>query len=455
MKKLLFLFVLLSAAIASQAQWTMQSTGFPQASVGIEYIHAANQNVIWATGFDGSGSNVKLINYTHTSDGGATWTAGDLWSSYQTFSNAMIFGLDANTAWMPIYDTLGTAGGRIVKTSDGGLNWVEQSTATFAGPGGFPNVVHFWSAEEGFCMGDPNGGYFEIYTTADGGDNWVRVPQANIPAFVSGEFGIVGYYSVVGNTVWFGTNKGRVFKSSDKGLNWTAGLVAPSWGTVYVDVDFLDLNHGIAHHRGNGAGVATGDKYETFDGGASWSLIVQTGPLYLSSFAWVPGLPNTMVATSGANDNPGIAYSPDGGHTWTDFDDTTSMYQFLATAWADNTHGWAGYWTDATNPATVGGMWNFTGTLTDILNIDPKEGGAKFYPNPGNGNFTCAIIGFENKDVNISIYNAVGQKVYENNVRQSLISFNEHIDISGLGSGLYVAHIQSGNKVITEKLCIR
>ncbi len=46
--------------------------------------------------------------------------------------------------------------------------------------------------------------------------------QGNIPAPASSvEYGVVGYYDVVGDTVWFGTQDatlgGRVFKSIDRG----------------------------------------------------------------------------------------------------------------------------------------------------------------------------------------------------------------------------------------------
>jgi len=453
MKKLLFLFVFVLTGIAANAQWPIQSTGFPLPSVGINNIQAVDQNILWATGYDGSGGAVDLQVFTRTNDGGATWTAGEI-LDYPSYGVAMIFGVNYTTAWVPLYEAT-SGGGVLLKTTDGGATWTPQTTAAFTAPNGFPNVVHFWSETEGFCFGDPNGGYMEIYTTTDGGDNWVRVPQANIPANLSSEYGLTNCYSVVDNTIWFGTTKGRVYKSIDKGLNWTVSTVTSSWSNIFVDVDFISATHGIAHHRGNGTATlpADGSKYETFDGGTTWSLVTQTGPLYTNDFAFVPGLPNTMVATGSESGNSGVAYSPDGGHTWTDFD-TTAGYQFLATEWVDNLHGWAGGFTDANDFS--GGMFKYGGdVLTDILNIDPKQGGVKIYPNPSNGHFTCAIIGFESKNVNITIYNAVGQEVYNNTVNQSLISYNHYIDLSNLESGLYIACIQSGNKVMTEKLSIR
>jgi photosystem II stability/assembly factor-like uncharacterized protein len=452
MKRLLFSIVLALGFLAANAQFTMQNTNFSQQFTYPMHVCAVDQNVVWATAGDGDFNPVYLQEFTRTNDGGTTWTAGTI-SGWNTYGMAMIYAIDYNTAWVPLFDSLGVNGGAIIKTTDGGATWVHQSTATFSGAAAFPNVVHFFNANEGFCMGDPNGGYFEIYTTTDGGNNWDRVPSANIAAELSGEYGIVGYYDAQGTNAWFGTNKGRVYKSTDKGQTWTVSTVAPSWGSVFVDVKFLNSTHGIALHRGNGSGSGSnGEKYETFDGGNTWTLIQQSGPLYNTDCVWVPGLPNTLVSTSAAQGNSGIAYSYDGGHNWTDFDDTVSSYQFLFTAWVNGSTGWAGSWTD---PDGNGGMWKYLGTLTDVLNLDPQKGGVSIYPNPSNGHFTCAIVGFASEEVTISVYNAVGQKVYESKACESLNSYNHRIDLSNLESGLYVTTIQSGSKVITEKLTIR
>ncbi|MEI6576541.1 MAG: T9SS type A sorting domain-containing protein [Bacteroidota bacterium] len=452
MKKLLFLLVFVVAGIATQAQWTMQNTHFPLQYTYPLHLCAVDANVVWATGGDGDVNPTYLQDFTRTNNGGTTWTAGHF-NGWNTYGTAMIFAIDYNTAWIPLFDSLGVGGGAIIKTTDGGTTWVHQTTAAFAGAAAFPNVIHFWNANEGFCMGDPNGGSFEIYTTIDGGNDWVRTPAANIPAYLSGEFGVVGYYSVVGDNIWFGTNKGRVYKSINKGLNWTVSTVSSTWAAVYVEPKFITATHGVVIHKGNGSGTgSTGEKYETFDGGATWSLINQTGPLYVTDNAWVPGLPNTMVATGSASGNSGIAYSNDGGHNWTDFDDTIGGNQFLYTAWVNGTTGWAGHWTD---PSGVGGMRKYLGALTNILNIDPNQGGVEIYPNPSTGNFTCAIVGFGSQDVVITVMNSIGQNVYNNTVNQGYSSYSTHMDLSGLESGLYIARIQSGTKTITKKLTIR
>jgi photosystem II stability/assembly factor-like uncharacterized protein len=89
-----------------------------------------------------------------------------------------------------------------------------KASAGFDGASAFANVVYFWNKDEGFCMGDPNGGYFEIYTTSNGGVNWSRVARANIPnPSASDEYGTIGQFTVGDDgVVFFNTTKGRIYK---------------------------------------------------------------------------------------------------------------------------------------------------------------------------------------------------------------------------------------------------
>ena len=62
---------------------------------------------------------------------------------------------------------------RIIKTTDGGITWITQSTA-FGNVSRFMDErIYFFDDNNGFAFGDPIGGYNEIYTTTNGGDNWI------------------------------------------------------------------------------------------------------------------------------------------------------------------------------------------------------------------------------------------------------------------------------------------
>jgi photosystem II stability/assembly factor-like uncharacterized protein len=348
--------------------WAEQASGFWEPSRGINYMHAVDENVVWAVGYDGSGSQLNVQEFTKTTDGGDLWVADLIDTAPSDGDSAMICALDDMYAWVPIYTASGTNQG-IWKTSDGGSTWAQQTTADFTG--GFPNCVHFWDENNGWCMGDPVGGYFEIYTTTDGGDNWVRVPQGNIPApSSSAEYGVVGYYDVVGDTVWFGTQDanygGRVFKSTDKGLTWTVSAVIFAPGS-YVDIRFRDDLHGLAMDKN----FAAAELAETSDGGATWTTIVYTGKCQAADFDYVPGTPDMYVSTgvqTGVPDYNGATYSLDGGHSWTTWAEVDGI-QLFGTSWVAGRIGWAG---------------NF--------NVDQYNGGVYKYTPPANEPPSAPII---------------------------------------------------------------
>lgn len=446
-KLLLFLFILL-AGFTSRAQWITQVTHFPIDAVGIHYMHAVDENVVWAMGYDGLGPFEYLKNFTRTTDGGNTWQAGII-PGYAIYGVAMVYGIDGLTAWVPIYDTVSN-GGKLLKTTDGGVTWTEKNTTAFAAPDGFPDIVHFFNATDGICIGDPNGGYFEIYTTTDGGDTWIRTPQANIPAQLSSEWGVIGYYAAIGDNIWFGTNKSRVYKTTDKRLTWTVSTVVT--GATFIDVDFINANHGIAHDRGANS---TGAMYETLDGGTTWTPIAISGPHYTYDFSWVPGTTQACISTAVTSAASGVSFSLDGGHSWTDFNGTANAYQFMATDWVNPTTGWVGGYYRPQDTVSFPGMFKYNGDPVGVFQIDPKEGGISIYPNPGNGQFNLVVVGFENKDVAVNIFNALGQNVYTGQLRQNLISYNQPIDLSGLARGTYMAVVNCGKKVMNKKLVIR
>ncbi|HRY99244.1 MAG TPA: T9SS type A sorting domain-containing protein [Bacteroidales bacterium] len=447
MKRLLSLSLLLGLTAMVSAQWVQQATGFAAASRGINHVSVVDQNIVWAAAYDGSGTAATIQEFTRTTNGGTLWTPGTV-NGTVGLDMAMIFGINADTAWVPMYHPTGgtTPAQGIYVTHNGGLTWTRQTTATFsASLGSFPNVIHFFDANNGVCQGDPVGGYFEIYTTTDGGTTWTRVPQANIPAPLSGEWGIVGYYDAVGDTIWFGTQKGRVFHSTNKGLNWT---VSQTPLTTYTNVYMATGLHGIAQDKGS---ASTGTMYETFNGGQTWTLINHTGPVYTNDMAHVPGTAETFVSTGAATGLSGCSYSYDGGHTWTDFIGTQGI-QFLSTGWADPGNGWAGGFTDQTMPSTVGGMYKYTGILTEVMQQLQKEQGVVVYPNPSEGAFTFALKGFENQEVVLNIRDLSGRSVYSTTKEQSMVTYNIPVDLSHLTAGFYIAELVSGDFSWSQKL---
>ncbi len=345
------------------SEWIPQASGLQTASRGIKYMHAVDTNVVWATAYDGSGGTAVIQEYTRTVNGGTTWTQGII-NGTAGLEPSMIFAMNKDTAYVPMYKTSGSLPMGIYVTKNGGTSWSRQSSASFSNASSFPNVVHFFNANDGFCMGDPINNEFELYTTSNGGTTWTLVPAANIANPLSGEFGIVGYYSAYGDNIWFGTNMGRVYRSTNKGLNWTATTTTLGSAT-YVDVEFRNELHGLAQNKSEGS---TGAFCETFDGGLTWTDVISTGDIGTADFCFVPGTENTWVSTESNSARVlGAAYSFDGGHSWVHAGGTESD-QFLAVDFVNDHCGWAGTFNV---DATTGGMFKFIGILQPFTVLSP------------------------------------------------------------------------------------
>lgn len=437
MKKILLLALAITGFSAQAQFWTPKATTFTTVSRGVNDISIVDDNVVWVKAYDGSGANDQTVKqYARSVDGGNTWTSGNinlgLGTGTATLGIGGIAGASATTAWVAAYPNSTTPGG-IYKTENGGTTWTKQSTAIFNGADSFPNLVYFWNMTDGFCQGDPDGGYFELYTTTNGGTNWVRVPQANIPAMLPGEYGYVHNYETIGNTIWMGTNKGRLFKSLNKGLNWTVSqspvsdFAGASSAATYT---FSDQNKGML-------ATSAGTLHKTMDGGATWTQIPGTG-VYFTDIAYVPGT-STVVANGSGDISYGSYYSYDDGLTWNIAQEAT---QFTVLAIRNATTAFAGGFTLS---PSEGGIFKYTGTALKTASFNMGE--LKLYPNPTTGavTITSAVA-----LTNVEIYDFLGKKVQA----QSFSSVNEaSLDMSNLSSGAYIVKATAENgSVQTMKL---
>ncbi|MGE0078058.1 MAG: C10 family peptidase [Bacteroidales bacterium] len=408
--------------------WIKQASAYTNQYRIIQNISAVDNNTAWAIAYDGSGNNIAVKEFTKTIDGGKTWSSGSVNANGSNgLQVAMISAISNTTAWIVLYGSSG--GGMIVKTSDGGANWTQQSTATFeASAGGFPNVVYFWDENNGFCMGDPTNGYFEIYTTTNGGDTWNRIAKSNIPSNLNGETGIVGYYAIYGDIVWFSTNSGRIFKSTDKGYTWT---VYPTPLTSEgFELSFKDENIGIIQSRSNN----TTRSYKTTDGGQTWTQLTPSGNFYNNSFAFVPGT-NILISTGSSSSAEGISYSIDYGNTFNDYADFYKNFPFFAIGASPNGTIWAGSYNYS---QYYGGVWclnsdailsRFSTDKTEVVKNNPVIFTDQSYGNPdswewnfgtdaspqtatGQGTHSVTFSEYGYKTVTLTITKGTDQSVY-------------------------------------------
>jgi hypothetical protein len=185
------------------------------------------------------------------------------------------------------------------------------------------------------AMGDPLDGCLCVVHSQDGGRTWQRIPCAQgdavgVPAALPGEAAFAasnGNLSAQGDTVWMlsGGGASRVYRSTDRGQNWSAfptPLLQGGTMTGGFSMDFANATRGIiwggnwedkTEQHGRGA--------ITRDGGETWTLIAEgIGPGYASSVRYRPGSGGMQLALVGAPQ--GLDLSEDGGQTWRHFSDS-------------------------------------------------------------------------------------------------------------------------------------
>jgi photosystem II stability/assembly factor-like uncharacterized protein len=348
----------------------------------------------------------------------------------------------------------------IYVTEDGGLTWNRQASAAFDQPTSLPFDVHFYNENEGWCLGDPiyeqGQREFEMYTTADGGGHWVPVPGASKPNALDGEEGF--YCAFVSDTVWFGTNKGRVYKSADRGYNWTVAGQVPGMDGQFPCLSFRNGSHGLVNNFYSIIYQNQAMVFETFDGGETWNQVMPEGPMYCTDLDYVPGTKNTWVSSGGASLRAahGASFSTDGGHTWHAFEGAQgTAFQYMA--WLNDHCGWAG---GTSRRAEEGGIYKFVGDISSIVasveDVTIEEGYlVKAYPNPA-----CreAVIEFAldwDEMVTIKLWDLSGREL------RTVISrpcpqgnHRVQIDVAGLKSGIYLVSLQTGERNLAGKLVV-
>ena len=332
---LLSFFITLNGSIL-QAQWASLGSGITASPRAIGGIAPVDENVIWGFTWHAN-SFVPTHEFTRTVDGGQTWQAGTLTGVEAGQFPIYIFPLDSQEAWLATADEQDPISGRIYKTIDGGSSWVHQSTG-FTGFNETPAGVYFWNENEGFAYGATCAANFDdqiaIYTTADGGENWLKVMAPNMPAQLSGEglclWNLAGFFSVVGDSIWFGTNKGRVFRSTDRGVTWAA-FSTPLSGSI-TSVTFKDSQTGLA------ISYSPLKVARTTNGGDTWDLIPLSAP---SSFigAQIEYIPGTRGTWFMATNSTQYMLSYDDGTHWETINSNINVW---AVEFLDSRTGFAG-----------------------------------------------------------------------------------------------------------------
>ncbi len=314
MKIFISIFVLMIFVSIANAQWQKQKVETNESFRGLSVV---SENVIWASGTGGT--------VIRTTDGGEKWSVFKI-PDADKLDFRDIEAFDENTAYiLSIGD--GEAS-RIYKTIDGGKNWKLQFQNT--NEKAFFDALAFWDSKNGIAMSDPVGGEYLFYATSDG-ENWEPLGRKSATEFTKpvganakeGEAAFAASGTCLlshgANEVFLisGGNDARVFRSADRGLNWSISNTPIVKGTPGSGIFSIAM-------RDKKRGVIVGGNYEkpdevnnnlafTKDGGKTWKPGKGLNG-YRSAVDYIDKKTLIAVGTNGSD------LSTDGGKTWRSLD---------------------------------------------------------------------------------------------------------------------------------------
>lgn len=314
-------------------------------------------------------------------------------------------------------------GTRILKTTNGGDIWTHRDY--FAE---FYRTIFFLDSLNGFIGGD--GG--RISKTTDGGLTWVPTLVdsslwSSFPIFEISfcsrnlGFALGGHYDLAG-VVWRTTNGGD---------RWTAA----SWSSDPMrGIHYIDSIHIISVGGDFEYGSAL---IKTKDGGRSWEYVYLAiwGDARAVAFrtpaeGWAPlGFTGTYMTTS------------DTGRTWTSFysPDTTALYDI---AFPDSTHGFM----VGSNGTILKYSLTVVGVDLPPSQLPAAFKLLQNYPNPFNPTTTISYELAEGSFVSLRIYDATGEEVTTlYNGSQSPGVHHQEFDGTTLASGTYFYELMTSN----------
>lgn len=444
------LFLLLLCSLQAQAQWNAFTPAIPD-TVGLWDIDIVDETTAWATAIkwtvSSGGYGVPGYDkgyFFKTTDGGQSWSSGVVspFAASPYFSN--ISALSASEAWVAGTDN-NTYESFVEHTTDGGATWVRKLQDGFGYPSSYVDFVHFWDPQHGMAMGDPatdaNGGdvYFEIYLTSDGGENWTRVPKDNFSpnAPSAGDYGLVDFFQVSGNSVWFGTAMGSLYYSNNAGESW--GDLAPA--NPPYNISFVDEIFGV---------MSSSDSlYFTADAGHTWTA--GTLPPFAFALTSLAVIPNSHYILATTMDDPingpfKTLLSKDKGMTWQVIGEgeNACKAEFIS-----ETVGFAGEW-QPVDHATK--LYRYAGNpLSGILSGRPLEAEVNIFPNPTSDFVVVDARTAQSADFILLVNDEQGRLV-KRLVFEKTNSLTTSLDLRSAPAGIYTLTVSTKDGMVAKQV---
>ncbi|MFN3386642.1 MAG: S8 family serine peptidase [Candidatus Thermochlorobacter sp.] len=420
----------------SRPAW-LEQTRLAQFSTDFHAVKLVNRNVAWAC----ADAGVVI----RTLDGGRTWTRVAAPTSNNLYC---INALSENIAIVGDGPDSGPA--KLYRTTDGGQTWQEVNAS-----GSFWNAIHFFDAQNGIAQSDAVSATdgFVLVKTTNGGASWTPISQT--VSVGSGEFGLVGSFQFVGNSGWFGTNKGRVIYSTDAGNTWNSATAAGA-NDWLIAIAFSSPNTGVAGgYTLQNQQIANSVLRRSADGGRTWTTPTAPSALAFFSGAGVPEVGQLWLSVF-SSQGPAILTSRDAGATWlvhnsTPLTDAVTSFSFVVEA--DTVFGLAltndGLLLRYAQPARASSVREIGTERVQTFKLEQN------YPNPFNPTTTIVYQLPVASEVSLKVYDILGREVATLfRGRQNAGRYQAQFNASQLSSGMYFYRLQAGNYVETKKMML-
>lgn len=398
MKNLLvILFFIQLSNLTSQAQWYTQQSGTTDPLYDIEFI---NRNTGWACGDGG--------NIIKTTNGGVNWIRQANGITFEPLFGISV--VDSNTVYaVGFYRTL-------LKTTDGGANWVIKESGMI-GDGNY-TCVFFIDKNKGW-IGNFDSPDYGIRKTTDGGNTIQSVPFNGIPQDL--------YFKDSLNGVGVG-ELSYIYRTTNGGNNWISSSIVFN-GNLYR-VSFINDNTGYTASRRAA--------YKTTNFGVSWDSVGNI-PVELGS----------VLSIEFANENTGWAgtqyqmyKTTNGGKNWIIQSSTSPGVIYSIWSYNDSLVWGCG---------NGGRIWHSKSGGDTITNIKQISSGIpsnfalkQNYPNPFNPETIIEFILSENGNYKLEIFDVTGKKVEELfNERFLTGTYQIIYRANNLTSGVYIYKLSS------------
>ncbi len=268
-----------NSAIGFSQIWTPLTTNTQESLKAVSFVNAQTG---WIAGTNGT--------ILKTTDAGLNWTDQSI-AITQTF-RCLHF----------VNNMIGWAAGDsgvVYNTIDGGANWQAQNSNSVKQL----NAIKFLNNTTGWLVGNSvSPSMPTIRKTVDGGANWTAVVAASINS------SLWGLSIIDAQNIWVSGTSKRIANTADGGSIWTNETVLPGGGiTIYNDIQMLNgsLGWGVNSFGNSNGNIA---KYTTVGGWQGQTSGTTADLLSLSfvdaNIGWVSGRNGTILST------------PNGGSNW-------------------------------------------------------------------------------------------------------------------------------------------